>query len=96
MVGLFILYWFHLPDTQWNKGMGNVVSMYAVLYIEVSSFQGVLIRGAPAVLLIEVSSFQGVLIRGFPAVLFIKVSSFQGVLIRGVPAVLFIKVSSES
>ena len=66
----------------------------SVLFIEVSSFQGVLIRGVPAVLFIEVSSFQGVLIRGAPAVLFIEVSSFQGVLIRGVPAVLFIEVSS--
>ena len=55
-----------------------------VLFIEVSSFQGVLIRGVPAVLFIEVSSFQGVLISGVPAVLFIEVSSFQGVLIRGV------------
>ena len=35
--------------------------------IEVSSFQGVLIRGVPAVLFIEVSSFQGVLIRGVTA-----------------------------
>ena len=42
-----------------------------VLFIEVSSFQGVLIRGVPAVLFIEVSSFQGVLIRGVPTVLFI-------------------------
>ena len=41
-----------------------------VLFIEVSLFQGVLIRGVPAVLLIEVSSFQGVLIRGVPAVLY--------------------------
>ena len=57
----------------------------SLLFIEVSSFQGVLIRGVPAVLFIEVSSFQGVLIRGVPAVLFIEVSSFQGVLIRGVP-----------
>ena len=56
MVGLFILCWFHLPDTQWNNGMGNVVSMYAVLFIEVSSFQGVLIRRVPAVLFIDVSS----------------------------------------
>ena len=48
----------------------------AVLFIEVSSFQGVLIRGAPAVLFIEVSSFQGVLIRGVPAVLFIEGSLF--------------------
>ena len=56
MAGLFILCWFHLPDTQWNKGMGNVVSMYAVLYIEVSSFQGVLIIGVPAFLFVEVSS----------------------------------------
>ena len=54
---------------------GNVVSMYAVLYIEVSSFQGVLIRGAPTVLYIKVSSFQGVLMRRVPAVLFIDVSS---------------------
>ena len=75
MVGLFILCWFHLPDTQWNNGMGNVVSMYAVLYIEVSSFQGVLIRGASTVLYIKVSSFQGVLMRRVPAVLFIDVSS---------------------
>ena len=37
-----------------------------VLFIEESSFQGVLIRGVPAVLFIEVSSFQGVLIRGVP------------------------------
>ena len=29
----------------------------SVLFIEVSSFQGVLIRGVPAVLFIEVSSF---------------------------------------
>ena len=65
----------------------------AVLFIEGSSFQGVLIRGVPAVLFIEVSSFQGVLIRGVPAVLFIEVSSFQGVLIRGVPALLFIELS---
>ena len=43
----------------------------SVLFIEVSSFQGVLIRGVPGVLFIEVSSFQGVLIRGVPAVLFI-------------------------
>ena len=43
----------------------------AVLFIEVSSFQGVLIRG---VLFIEVSSFQGVLIRGVSAVLFFEVS----------------------
>ena len=47
------------------------------MFIEVSSFQGVLIRGDPAVLFIEVSSFQGVLIRGVPAVLFIEVSSFR-------------------
>ena len=71
-----------------------VLTSKDVLFIEVSSFQGVLIRGVPAVLFIEVSSFQGVLIRGVPAVLFIEVSSFQGVLIRGVPAVLFIEVSS--
>ena len=38
---------------------------WGVLFIEVSSFQGVLIRGVPAVQFIEVSSFQGVLIRGF-------------------------------
>ena len=69
-------------------------SLPAVLFIEVSSFQGVLIRGVPAILFIEVSSFQGVIIRGVPAVLFIEVSSFQGDLIRGVPAVLFIEVSS--
>ena len=62
-----------------------------VLFIEVTSFQGVLIRGVPAVLFIEVSSFQGVLIRGVPAVLFIEVSSFHGVLIREAPT---IKVSS--
>ena len=57
--------------------------LYGGTPLEVSSFQGVLIRGVPAVLFIEVSSFQGVLIRGVPAVLFIEVSSFQGVLIRG-------------
>ena len=38
----------------------------SVLFIEVSSFQGVLIRGVPAVLFIEVSSFQGVLNTDFP------------------------------
>ena len=59
-----------------------ILTPWGVLFMEVSSFQGVLIRGVPAVLFIEVSSFQGVLIRGVPAVLFIEVSSFQGVLIR--------------
>ena len=47
---------------------GTVTS---VSFIEVSSFQGVLIRGVPVLLFIEVSSFQDVLIRGVPAVLFI-------------------------
>ena len=37
-----------------------------LLFIEVSSFQVVLIRGVPAVLFIEVSSFQGVVIREVP------------------------------
>ena len=46
----------------------------AVLFIEVSSFNGV-IRGVPDVLFIEVFSFHGVLIREVPAVvLFIEVS----------------------
>ena len=42
----------------------------AVLFIEVSSIQVVLIREVPAVLFIEVSSIQVVLIREVPAVLF--------------------------
>ena len=46
-----------------------------VLFNEVSSFQGVLIRGVPAVLFIEVSSFQEVLIRWVPACIYIAPSS---------------------
>ena len=46
-----------------RKGEGGWYSLLfegfvAVLFIEVSSFQGVLIRGVPAVLFIEVSSFR--------------------------------------
>ena len=74
---------------------GSCCPVYRGVLIEVSIFQGVLIRGAPAVLFIEVSLFQGVLTRGVPAVLFIEVSLFQGVLTRGAPAVLFIEVSSS-
>ena len=48
-----------------------------VLFIEVSSFQGVLIRGVPAVLFIENSSFQGVLIREVPAVLLLRCPHFR-------------------
>ena len=52
---------------------------WGVLFIEVSSFQGVLIRGVPAVLFIEVSSFQRVLIRGVPAVSLSLQSSFPSI-----------------
>ena len=45
-------------------GWEMVYLITGVLFIEVSSFQGVIIRGVLAVLFIEVSSFHGVLIRG--------------------------------
>ena len=53
----------HVPISEVSRFVYRLVFGPAkgVLFIEVSSFQGVLIRGVPAVLLIEVSSFQGVL-----------------------------------
>ena len=58
-----------ISEVSWFQGLNFTMvigTAWSVLFIEVSSFQGVLIRGVPAVLFIEVSSFQGVLIRGVP------------------------------